>query len=457
MQNYELDDVAKEYISKMAEDVKSRCSIDKNAFKSLNVKRGLRNVDGTGVLAGVTAIGSVQGYMMLDGDPVPMPGRLYYRGIEINEIIENHVKRNMFGFEEVCYLLLMGKLPNSDELEQFKLALAHARHMPGGYFDAVLFKSPSRSIMNKLACDVLSLYSFDESPDDVSIENVLRQSIELIARIPIIVANAYNVNRHVFDKQSLYLHVPKDELSTAENLLRMLRPDKKYTEDEAHLLDLALTLHAEHGGGNNSTFTCRSLTSTGTDTYSAISGAINALTGPLHGGANAKVVQMVENIRVNVTNIESDKELRDYLGLILDGKANDGSKKIYGLGHAVYTESDPRQVLLKKYAMELAERHGLADDLHLCDRIERIGLELLAERKSDHRAMCANVDMYAGLVYKMLGIPMDMFTPIFAIARVSGWCAHRIEELLSGNKLVRPGYKAVMPKDAHYIPMDERE
>ena len=456
MQNYELDDVAKEYISKMAEDVKSRCSIDKNAFKSLNVKRGLRNVDGTGVLAGVTAIGSVQGYMMLDGDPVPMPGRLYYRGIEINEIIENHVKRNMFGFEEVCYLLLMGKLPNSDELEQFKLALAHARHMPGGYFDAVLFKSPSRSIMNKLSCDVLSMYSFDDNPDDVSIENVLRQSIELIARIPIIVANAYNVNRHVFDNESLYLHVPKDDISTAENLLRMLRPDKKYTEDEAHLLDIALTLHAEHGGGNNSTFTCRSLSSTQTDTYSAISGAINALKGPLHGGANAKVVQMVENIRANVANVESDTELRDYLNLILDGKANDGSKKIYGLGHAVYTESDPRAVTLKKYAGEMAEKTDRGEEFHLVERIEKNAIDILTTEKNLSMPICANIDLYSGFVYSMLRIPEDLYTPLFAAARISGWCAHRIEEVMTGNRIMRPAYRSAV-RNVPYVGMDERD
>ena len=452
---YSEYEITNEYVNEMAQDLTERYTLDRSAFRSLNVKRGLRNIDGTGVLAGVTAIGSVQGYMMLDGDPIPMDGKLYYRGYEINDIVENQLKEGIFGFEEVCYLLLFGKLPNSCELEKFRAALAACRHLPEGFSEAVLFKAPTRSVMNKLATSVLALYAYDDNADDISPINVLRQSIELIARFPVIVANVYNINRHVFDKKSLYLHMPKDELSTAENLLRLMRPDKKYTPDEAHLLDLALTLHAEHGGGNNSTFTCRSLSSTATDTYAAISGAVSALKGPLHGGANFKAVEMIEDIRANVHDLDSDKALYEYLKLMLDGKAGDGSRKIYGLGHAVYTRSDPREVLLKKYAMELAERNGLADDLHLCDRVERLGLEALAEKYSDHREMCANVDMYSGLVYKMLGIPKELFTPIFAIARVSGWCAHRIEEIVTG-KLVRPGYKAVMPK-VQYVPIEERE
>ena len=444
----------KEYVSSVSTDLRSCYTIDKNAFKSLNVKRGLRNVDGTGVLAGVTGIGSVQGYMMLDGDPIPMEGRLYYRGIEINELISNHVERNMFGFEEVCYLLLLGKLPTQSELDAFREALAAARHMPEGYNDAVLFNTPNRSIMNKVASGVMALYSYDDRPDDISPENVLRQSIELIARLPIIVSNAYNVKRHIFDGESLFLHMPKDRLSSAENLLRMLRDNKKYTDEEAHLMDLCLTLHAEHGGGNNSAFTCRSLTSTGTDTYAAITGAINALKGPLHGGANTKAMEMLDDIKNHLKNPEDDTELRDYLRAMLDGAAGDGSGKIYGLGHAVYTASDPREVLIKKYAANLASKSGMAEDFALMERIENIGIELITE-KTGHRTMCANVDMYSGLVYRMLGIPGEMFTPLFAIARVSGWCAHRLEELISGGKLIRPGYKAVMPKQS-YVPIEER-
>ncbi len=456
MQPFDIHPPIDEYIQELGQGIRERYAIGKEAFRSLNVKRGLRNIDGTGVLAGVTGIGSVQGYMMLDGDPIPMPGKLYYRGIEINELIENHVKEHMFGFEEVCYLLLIGKLPTRKELETFRLALAAARHMPEGFTEAVLFKAPTRSVMNKLATAVMSLYSYDDNADDTTPENVLRQSIELIARLPLIVSNAYNVQRHIFDRESLYLHVPKDELSIAENMLRMVRNDKKYTDEEAHLLDLMLTLHAEHGGGNNSTFTCRSLTSTGTDTYGAISGAINALKGPLHGGANMSAMRMLEDIKKNVPDLKSDLALRDYLQLILDKKANDFSGKIYGLGHAVYTESDPRAVLLKKYAQEQAEKSGMRGDFELMNRIETIGLELLHEKYTEHRVMCCNVDMYSGLVYNMLGFPSGLFTPIFAIARVSGWCAHRLEEIMTGGKLVRPGYKAVMPK-GHYVPMDERE
>ena len=456
MQYFEKNNVADEYVKNLGWDIRAYYKIDPNQFRSLNVKRGLRNSDGTGVLAGVTNIGSVQGYMMLDGDPIPMPGRLYYRGIEINELISNHVQRHMFGFEEVCYLLLLGKLPTRRQLDDFNAVIAAARHLPDGYNDSVLFKAPNPSIMNKLSSGVMALYSYDEDPENVSPENVLRQSIQLIARLPVIMSNAYNVKRHLFDRDSLYLHVPKDELSIAENLLMMIRDDKHYSDEEAHLLDICLTLHAEHGGGNNSTFTCRALTSTGTDTYATISGAINALKGPLHGGANGKTMQMFDDIRQNCPNVHDEGALKDYLKRILDGEAGDGSGKIYGLGHAVYTESDPRELLLKKYARELSPRFGRDDDFELMEKIERLGIELVMEKHRDHRVMCANVDMYSGLVYRMLGIPDEMFTPLFAVARVSGWCAHRLEELISGGKLMRPGYKAVMPKGAHYVPMEER-
>jgi len=455
MQNYVRDEVTLGYVNKLSENIRECYSIAPSQFRSYNIKRGLRNSDGTGVLAGVTGIGSVQGYMMLDGDPIPMPGRLFYRGLDVSDIIKGHVDKNIFGFEEVCYLLLLGKLPTKEELTSFNSIIAKARHMPEGFNENILFKAPNQSIMNKLSTGVMSLYSYDDAPDDVSPENVLRQSIELIARLPIIVLNAYNVKRHYFDHDSLYLHIPKDELSIAENILRMLRDDKKYTPEEAHLLDLMLTLHAEHGGGNNSTFTCRVLTSTGTDTYATISGAINSLKGPLHGGANTKVMQMFRNIRENVADCSDEIQLRDYLRQILECNANDGSGKIYGLGHAVYTESDPRSLLLKQYARELAEKNGAGDDFRLMETIEKIGLDLLNEKFKGSKTVCANVDMYSGLVYKMLGIPEEMFTPLFAIARVSGWCAHRLEELISGGKIIRPGYKAVMPKTA-YVPMEER-
>ncbi len=455
MQKFARDEVTLGYVQFLSENIRSSYKIEPGQFRSYNIKRGLRNSDGTGVLAGVTNIGSVQGYMMLDGDPIPMPGKLYYRGLDVSDIVKSHVERGIFGFEEVCYLLLLGKLPTDAELKAFNCVIAEARKMPDGFNENILFKAPNQSIMNKLAAGVMSLYSYDDNPDDTSPENVLRQSIELIARLPIIVLNAYNVKRHYYDHDSLYLHMPMPELSIAENILRMLRDDKKYTPEEAHLLDLMLTLHAEHGGGNNSTFTCRVLTSTGTDTYATITGAINSLKGPLHGGANTKVMQMFRNIKENVADPGNDTQLRDYLLKILDGSANDGSKKIYGLGHAVYTESDPRSLLLKEYARDLAEKNGAGDDFRLMERIEKIGKELLNEKLGDRKTVCSNVDMYSGLVYKMLGIPEEMFTPLFAIARVSGWCAHRLEELISGGKIIRPGYKAVMHKTA-YVPMEER-
>ena len=455
MQYMPKDEVISGYVRLLSENIRSRYEIDPKQFRSYNIKRGLRNSDGTGVLAGVTSIGSVQGYMMLDGDPIPMPGRLFYRGLDINDLIRGQAQQGVFGFEEVSYLLLLGKLPTRDELSAFNSVIAAARHMPDGFNEAVLFKAPNQSIMNKLASGVLSLYSYDDAPDDTSPENVLRQSIELIARLPIIVSNAYNIKRHYFNNDSLYLHVPMDELSIAENILRMLRSDKTYTPEEAHLLDLMLTLQAEHGGGNNSAFTCRVLTSTGTDTYGAICGAINSLKGPLHGGANAKVMQMFHDIRAHVADTTDEKVLADYLRRILAGEANDGSGKIYGLGHAVYTTSDPRTLLVKEYARGLAEKSGAVEDFALMERIERIGLELLAEKLPGHKVMCANVDMYSGLVYSMLGIPEEMFTPLFAIARVAGWCAHRLEELISGGRLIRPGYKAVM-RNSTYVPIEER-
>ena len=455
MQLMPKNEVIDGYVRRLSENNRSRYEIEPKQFRSYNVKRGLRNSDGTGVLAGVTNIGSVQGYMMLDGDPIPMPGRLYYRGLDINDLIREQARQGVFGFEEVCYLLLLGKLPTKEELTAFNSVIAAARHMPDGYNETVLFKAPNQSIMNKLASGVLSLYSYDEAPDDTSPENVLRQSIELIARLPIIVSNAYNIKRHYFNNDSLYLHVPMDELSIAENILRMLRSDKSYTSEEAHLLDIMLTLQAEHGGGNNSAFTCRVLTSTGTDTYGAISGAINSLKGPLHGGANAKVMQMFNDIKSHLPENCSDKQLAEYLELIIAGKANDGTGKIYGLGHAVYTTSDPRTLLVKEYSRDMAEKTGAKKDFDLMERIERIGLELLAQKLPGHKVMCANVDMYSGLVYSMLGIPEDMFTPLFAIARVSGWCAHRLEELISGGRLIRPGYKAVMQMSG-YVPIEER-
>lgn len=424
------------------------------AYYRGDIKRGLRNNDGTGVLAGVSKVGSVQGYFLQDGQRIPKPGQLYYRGIELNEIVEAHRKAGTFGFEEVAYLLLLGYLPSSQELKTFNGIMTRARKLPEGFTEDMIMRHPSRNIMNKLARSVLSLYSYDKNPDDISVENMLLQSIRLVGCFPSIVANAYAVKRHYFDGDSLHIHFPEDNLSTAENFLRMIRPDKQYTEEEAHLLDMMLMIHAEHGGGNNSTFVCRTMSSSGTDTYSAIAGAVGSLKGPLHGGANAKVMEMFRYIRENV-DPHDDGSIKDYLNRLLDGDAGDGSGKIYGLGHAVYTISDPRAVLLKKYAQHIAELRGYADDFALLQKVEELGIPLVQERRRSDTPMCANVDMYSGLVYTMLDIPADVFTPLFASARIAGWCAHRMEEVITCHRIIRPAYRAVTIK-GHYVPIEER-
>ena len=419
------------------------------------VKRGLRNNDGTGVMAGVTGVGRVVGYQIEDGEIIPVPGRLYYRGISLNDIVEHHVANNTYGYEEVAYLLLMGNLPNADEMAAFKRMLSQARPLPDGFTEDVILKNPSPDVMNKLARGVLTLYSYDPDPDNTSLENMIRQSIELIARFPTIVANTYAAKRHYYDGKSLYIHYPREDLSAAENFLRMMTPDKSYTQEEAHLLDLLMVLHAEHGGGNNSAFVCRALSSSGTDTYGAISGAVNSLKGPLHGGANAKVRAMFYDIKAHVTDPADDDAMRDYLGKILDKTANDGSGKIYGLGHAVYTLSDPRAELLKKYAASLADEKGMDKDLAYLESIERIGCPLIMERKHMESPISANIDLYSGFVLQLLGIPDELFTPLFAVSRISGWCAHRIEEVVSAKRIMRPAYRAAMSK-IPYVPQEER-
>ena len=436
-------------------DLQAEYSIDPHSYDGDTVKRGLRNADGTGVIAGVTRVGSVQGYYMRDGERVPMPGELYYRGINVMEIVENHQRDSSFGFEEVAYLLLFGRLPDQSQYEAFNGILANARELPDRFFEDMILKAPSIDIMNKLERSILALYSYDDTPDDTSIENVIRQSIMLIARFPTIVANAYAVKRHVFDKDSLYIHNSLENLSVSENFLRMIRHDKAYTDEEAKLLDLMFILHAEHGGGNNSAFACRTVTSSGTDTYSAIAAAVGSLKGPLHGGANAKVNEMMANIADNVRNHRDDDELRAYLIKLLNGEAGDRSGKIYGLGHAVYTISDPRALAIKKYARTMAEERGLLDQLELIESVERIGIPIVSGRIRRTIPMCANVDMYSGLVYSMLDIPTDLYTPMFAIARIAGWCAHRIEELVNGKRIMRPAYRSVI-KPTPYVQMKDR-
>ena len=446
--------VLENYTGSLSRHIQEEYYIGANNYRG-DVKRGLRNSDGTGVTIGVTRVGSVQGYMIEDGFRVPVPGQLYYRGIELNEIVEAHRQAGTFGYEEVAYLLLMGYLPSRSEMDHFNEIMNSARKLPAGFTEDMIMKSPSKNIMNKLGRSVLSLYSYDDHPDDTSIRNMLLQSVKLIGAFPSIVANAYSVKRHYFEGDSLHIHRPEENLSTAENFLRMIRPNKMYTEEEAHLLDMMLMVHAEHGGGNNSTFVCRALSSSGTDTYSAIAGAVGSLKGPLHGGANAKVMEMFHYVKANV-DPHDDDSIKDYLAKLLRKEAGDRSGKLYGLGHAVYTISDPRAVLLKKYAMDMAEKKGYAEDFLLLQKVEELGIPLIQEQHNNDTPMCANVDMYSGLVYTMLGIPEDVFTPLFATARIAGWCAHRIEEVLTGKRIMRPAYRAVV-KRVHYDPIENRE
>lgn len=423
--------------------------------KKYNTKRGLRNNDGTGVLVGLTRIGDVLGYYFEDGKKYPMKGRLLYRGIDIDDIVAGFQADNRFGFEETIYLLLFGTLPNEHQLKEFEELLGENRALPDGFAEDMIFKAPSIDIMNKLARSVLASYSYDEDPDNTSIKNVLRQCIELIARFPAFMACAYQAKCHYHNGESLHIHYPQKGLSTAENILYLVRPDNKFTRLEAEVLDLSLVLHAEHGGGNNSSFTTHVVTSTGTDTYSAIAAAIGSLKGPKHGGANAKVMAMMEDIKANVQNWSSDREIAHYLRKILRREAFDGSGLVYGMGHAVYTLSDPRAVLLKEKASELAKVTGLEKEFDLYRRVERLSPDIFSEEKKDTKTISANVDFYSGFVYKMLNIPEDLYTPIFAMARMPGWAAHRIEELISGGRIIRPAYKNVSPTQ-DYIPLKDR-
>ena len=445
--------ILEQYTGSLSHRIEQEYHIGEELYRG-DIKRGLRNSDGTGVPIGVTRVGSVLGYMIEDGVRIPVPGQLYYRGIELNEIVEAHRQAGTFGFEEVAYLLLMGYLPSRGELDRFNEIMNRARKLPNGFTEDMIMKNPSRNIMNKLARSVLSLYSYDENPDDTSLDNILLQSVKLVGACPSIVANAYSVKRHYFEGGSLHIPFPMEGLSTAENFLRMIRPNTKYTEEEAHLLDMMLMVHAEHGGGNNSTFVCRALSSSGTDTYSAIAGAVGSLKGPLHGGANAKVMEMFRYVKENV-NPKDDGSIRDYLAKLLNKEAGDHSGKIYGLGHAVYTISDPRAVLLKKYAKHMAEIKGYAEDFQLLEKIEEMGIPMIQAKTGSEIPMCANVDMYSGLVYTMLGIPEDVFTPLFASARIAGWCANRIEEVVTCHRIMRPAYRAVI-KRAHYDPIEAR-
>lgn len=447
--------ISTEFIEKLSSTITENYSIDPALFEKLNVKRGLRNPDGTGVVTGLTTICNVHGYLINEGERMPVDGELIYRGINVKELVKGCKKDNRFGFEETAYLLLFGSLPNETQLDEFTAILSSSRHLPLGFTEDIILKAPSSDIMNSLARSVLAMYAYDNAPENLSVQNLLRQSIELIAQFPAMAVTAYQVKKRFFDNESMYFHFPQGNLSTAENFLYTMRNDNKFTDEEAKLLDLCLLLHMEHGGGNNSAFTARVLSSSGTDTYSAISGAIGSLKGPRHGGANAKVTQMFDHIKENVTDWSNEDEIAGYLEKLIRKKAGDRTGLIYGMGHAVYTLSDPRAVILKQNARNLAEKKGMLKEFLLIDAIERLAPGIFNEVKKDSKVISANVDLYSGFVYHMLDIPGELYTPLFAIARIVGWCAHRIEEVTSGGRIIRPAYKSVA-NDAEYLPLEER-
>lgn len=448
----ELDSELKELVAQSSKTG----AIDPSLYVEYEVKRGLRDNTGRGVLTGLTEISDVNGIQANSlGEKIPAEGRLYYRGYSINDLIRG-IRNRRFGFEEITYLLLFGELPTESELDNFIDILSSFRRLPDNFIRDVIMKAPSRNMMNSLQQSILTLYSYDDNPDDISVGNVLKQSLSLIAKMPLLAVYSYHTYRHYHQGQNLVIRNPKSELSLAENLLQMLHPDGQYTQLEAKVLDIALILHAEHGGGNNSTFTTHVVSSTGTDTYSAIAASLGSLKGPKHGGANLKVLQMFADIKKNVHNWDSDEEIRNYLNRILDHQAFDGAGLIYGMGHAVYTLSDPRCVILKEYAKQLSVEKDLQDEYALYEKVEQIGKECMQEKRRLVKPVCANVDFYSGFVYSMLDFPKELFTPIFAVARISGWSAHRLEEIVSGGKIIRPAYKYV-GHHRQYISLESRE
>jgi citrate synthase len=429
--------------------------IDAELFPKFSVKRGLRNDDGTGVLVGLTRVGDVHGYDIIDGKKAAVPGKLFYRGIDVEEIAETALRTGRFCFEETIYLLLFGQLPTQKKLDDFNKLLGDVRPLPKNFVEDVIMRAPSRDIMNKLASSVLALYPYDDDPENQSPENVLRQCVELIARFPAIAAYSYMSKKHYIDGGSLVIHHCEPTLSCAETLLSLIRPDQKYTQYEAQLLDLALVLHAEHGGGNNSSFTVHVVSSSDTDTFSTIAAGLGSLKGFKHGGANSKVIEMMEDMMRNVKNWECEKEVSAYLEKILKGEAYDRTKLIYGQGHAVYTITDPRASLLRDRAKALAEEKGLLKEYNLQCLVEQLVPTVFKKVKGSDKEICTNVDFYSGFVYQMLGIPVDLNTPIFAVSRIAGWCAHRMEEIIAGGRIIRPAYKSVQPQ-SNYIDIEKR-
>jgi citrate synthase len=450
----ELTQITPELLS-YVEKCSKTTTIDPKLYIKYDVKRGLRDLNGKGVVAGLTEISEIQSFEKTEDGEIPCDGQLFYRGVNVYDLVDGFLKDNRFGFEETIYLLLFGSLPTHTELNDFTKMLARYRSLPKNFLRDVIMKAPGKDMMNTLARSVLTLYSYDDKADDTSIPNVLRQELQLISELPILAVYGYQAYNYYEKNKSLVIHHPKKELSIAENILYMLRKDSKYTPLEAKILDLALVLHAEHGGGNNSTFTTHVVSSSGTDTYSVIAASLGSLKGPKHGGANAKVVEMIKNIKANIKNYDDEEEIKAYLTKILNKETFDGKGLIYGMGHAVYSLSDPRANILKGFVEKLSKEKGLEKEYKLCASIERLAPEVIAKERHIYKGVSANIDFYSGFVYNMLGLPTELFTPIFAISRIAGWSAHRLEELLLSGKIIRPAYQNIYPR-VEYKPIDER-
>ena len=450
-----MSPISNDSLINLCNEIQINDRIELDDFTRYGVKRGLRNADGTGVMAGLTRVCSVDGYYIEDGERVPRPGRLKFRGIDVKEIVAGCRKEDRFGFEEVAWLLIFGSLPTPEQLKNFSNVLAECRELPDDFIEDMIMKAPSPNIMNKLARSVMALYSYDDNPDDISTANVLRQCIQLIAQLPSIMSYAYQVKRRHYYKKSMYIHQPKRELCTAQSILRTIRSDRLFTDEEAKLLDLCLILHSEHGGGNNSTFATRVLTSSGTDTYSAIAGGIGSLKGPKHGGANIKVKEMTSIMAEEIDDITDEKQVADYIAKLIRKEAGDRSGLVYGMGHAIYTMSDPRAELLKEAARDFCFDDNCRRRFRQLELIEELTPDVFDKVKNNGKVMCANVDLYSGFVYKMLGIPEELYTPLFAIARIAGWCAHCIEEKMTVGKITRPAYRFAAKKRS-YVRVDER-
>lgn len=430
--------------------------INPELYKKYEVNRGLRDLNGKGVLTGLTEISDIiSSKTNENGEKVSIEGELYYRGVKIEDIVDGFIKENRFGFEEVIYLLIFGKLPDKETLKSFKKLLVEYRDLPVGFVRDIILKAPSSNMMNTMAKSVLSMYAFDPNPDSVAVDNVLRQSLQLISVFPLMAVYGYQAYNHYYNGASLFIHSPQPELSTAELILHLLRPDNKYTDLEAKILDVALVLHAEHGGGNNSSFTTHVVTSSGTDTYSTIAASLGSLKGPKHGGANIKVMQMFDDLKTQIKDWEDEDQITDYLLKLLNKEAFDHTGLIYGMGHAVYSLSDPRARVFKGFVKSLSEEKGLTDEFQLYDRVERIAAKVIAEKRKIYKGVSANVDFYSGFVYSMLKLPYQLFTPMFAVSRIAGWSAHRLEEIINAGKIIRPAYMGV-GEHKTYVPLDKR-